>query len=87
MSGNLTTKNNKLRCSYHENHDHRIENSKTLKQFLEGLVNKGHLAKYVKVDEKMNKRDDEGSIDDEPHKRLAKRVVNGVLRQFMTLLV
>lgn len=38
MGGNPPTKNYKLRCSYHKDHGHQIENYKILKQFLEGLV-------------------------------------------------
>lgn len=49
LEGNPYARNTKLRRSYYKYHGHRTENYKTFKQFLEGLVSKGHLAKYVKA--------------------------------------
>ena len=52
MGGNPATRDKKLRCSYHKDFGHKTENCLTLKKFLEGLVNKGHLAEYIKGMEK-----------------------------------
>ena len=48
MGGDLSKRDANQRCSYHKDHGHRTENCKTLKQFLEKLVEQGHLANYVK---------------------------------------
>lgn len=48
MGGNPSSKDLKLRCSYHKDHDHKTKNCKTLKQFLERLVDQGHLVEYIK---------------------------------------
>ena len=53
----------------------------TLKKFLEGLVNKGHLAEYIKGVEKQKAKtvaaDDDS--DDEPAKRPANTLVTCVI--------
>ncbi|KAM7519034.1 hypothetical protein LguiB_017996 [Lonicera macranthoides] len=51
MFGDPKTRNSTLKCSYHKDHGHMTETCRTLKQFLEGLVEKGRLSKYVKRDE------------------------------------
>lgn len=35
--------------SYHKDHGNKTENCKTLKQFLEKLVEQGHLIEYLKA--------------------------------------
>lgn len=67
MGGNHSARNSKLHCSYHKDHGHRIENCKTLKQFLEGLVTKGHLAEYIKKGKTIRKCDDDEE-NEEPQK-------------------
>lgn len=79
MGGNTTARNSKLRCSYNKDHGHRIENCKTLKQFLEGLVLKGRLAEYIKGAEKAKKGVDDDEDDEDPSKRHANKLVTGVI--------
>lgn len=73
-------RNAKLRCLYHKDHGHIFENCKTLKQFLEGLVSKDHVAKYMKNVEK-GKKDggDDDDSDEEASKKLVNRVVAGII--------
>lgn len=80
MGGNPATRNSKLRCTYHKDHGHLIEHCKTLKQFLEGVVSKGHLAEYVKDIEKAKKKEN-GDIDEdeEPIKKPTNRLVTSVI--------
>lgn len=61
LGGDLNSRDMKLRCSYHKHHGHRTKNCKTLKQFLERLVEEGHLAKYVKPEGKKQERAKENS--------------------------
>ncbi|KAM7461661.1 hypothetical protein LguiA_029782 [Lonicera macranthoides] len=51
MFSDLKTQNSALKCSYHKNHGHMTETCRTLKQFLQGLVEQGILAKYMKRDQ------------------------------------
>ena len=74
MDGALNARNKKLRCSYHKDHGHRTENCKTLKQFLEGLVAKGHLDEYLGKAQKPEKVDVDNSDDDGPLKRQNKEI-------------
>lgn len=60
--GNESSKRDaNLHCSYHKNHIHQTKNYKTLKQFLERLVEQGHLAEYVKL---AGKGIDQGKLAD-----------------------
>lgn len=68
--GNPVARNTKFRWSYHKDHGHKTENCKTLKQVLEELVSKGHLAEYVNGAEKAKKNIDD---DEEPCKKQANR--------------
>lgn len=79
MGGDQSTRNKKLRCLYHKDHGHRTENCKTLKQFLEGLVANGHLAKYVGEAGNLKKVNVDRSDDDEPPKRQNNKEVIGVI--------
>ena len=69
MGGDPNARNKKLRCSYHKDHGYRTENCKTLKQFLEGLVTKGHLVEYLGEAEKPKRVNVSSSDDDGPPKR------------------
>lgn len=79
MDGNPAAMNSKLRCSYHKDNGHRTKNCKTLKQFLEGLVSKSHLAEYVKNAKKVKRNDSDDSGDGEPTKKPASKIVTGVI--------
>ena len=48
MGGHPSKRDTNQRCSYHKDYGHRTKNCKTLKQFLEKLIEQGHLANYVK---------------------------------------
>lgn len=71
-------RNSKLKCSYHKDYGHRTGNCKTLKQFLEGLVTKGHLAEYIKGVKKAKKNDDNDD-NKKPGKKPANILVISVI--------
>lgn len=48
MDENFSSLEPKLRFLYHKDHGHKMENCRTLKQFLKKLVEQGHLAEYMK---------------------------------------
>lgn len=48
MGKDPTKRKADLYCSYHKDHGHKTENCRTLKQFLEDLVEEGHLGEFVK---------------------------------------
>lgn len=77
--GNLAVRNTKLKCSYHKDDGHKIENCKTLKQFFEGFVSKGHLAEYVKGAEKAKKNINDDEDDEKLSKKWANKLVTGVI--------
>lgn len=56
MGCNLAVRNTKLRCFYHQDHGHKMQNCITVKKFLEGLVMKGHLTEYIKDAEKERRK-------------------------------
>lgn len=58
-------RNEKFYRPYQKHHGHKIKNCETLKKFLEELVTKGHLAKYIKQGEKAKKDN-----DDEEYKQI-----------------
>ncbi|XP_028121001.1 uncharacterized protein LOC114318332 [Camellia sinensis] len=50
MLGDPARRNQKLRCTYHQDRGHMTQNCKVLKQHLEDLVAAGHLRDYVDQD-------------------------------------
>lgn len=61
MGGDLSSRDAKLYYSYNKDHGHQTENCKTLQQFLERLVEQGHLAEYVKANRKKSDKAKENS--------------------------
>ncbi|KAM7502432.1 hypothetical protein LguiB_001336 [Lonicera macranthoides] len=51
MLGDPKMRNSSLKCFYHKDHGHATDTCRTLKQFLEELVEQGRLTKYTKRDE------------------------------------
>lgn len=48
MGSDSSFRDTKFRCSYQKDHGHKTKKCKTLKQFLERLVEQRHLYKYIK---------------------------------------
>ncbi|XP_028076156.1 uncharacterized protein LOC114278338 [Camellia sinensis] len=53
MLGYSTRRNQKLRCTYHQDKGHMTQNCKALKQHLEDLVAAGHLWDYIDQDKEV----------------------------------
>ncbi|XP_028127157.1 uncharacterized protein LOC114323696 [Camellia sinensis] len=47
MLGDPARRNQKLRCTYHQDRGHMTQNCRALKQHLEDLVAAGHLREYI----------------------------------------
>lgn len=77
MGSDLSTRDVKPRYSYHKDHWHKIENYKTLKQFLEGLIEQGHLSEYVRLTEK--KADQGKEVDEGMAVVQVNRLITGVI--------
>lgn len=77
MGSDLSTRDIKLRCSYYKDHWHKTKNCKTLKQFLERLVEQVHLTEYVKLDGK--KVDQSKEAEEKVDVVQANQLVTGVI--------
>ncbi|XP_028088139.1 uncharacterized protein LOC114288747 [Camellia sinensis] len=53
MLGDPARRNQKLRCTYHQNRGHMTQNCRALKQHLEDLVATGHLRDYIDQDKEV----------------------------------
>ncbi|XP_028127426.1 uncharacterized protein LOC114323931 [Camellia sinensis] len=51
--GDPARRNQKLRCTYHQDREHVTQNYKALKQHLEDLVAAGHLREYIDQDKEV----------------------------------
>ncbi|XP_028076948.1 uncharacterized protein LOC114278999 [Camellia sinensis] len=53
MLGDPARRNQKLRCTYHQDRGHMTQNCRALKQHLEDLVATGHLREYIDHDKEV----------------------------------
>lgn len=77
MGSDPSTRDTKLHCSYHKDHGHKMKNCKTLKQFLERIVEQGHLSEYIKTG---GRKTNQGKNANDRTKASNKEVVAGVIK-------
>ncbi|XP_028098582.1 uncharacterized protein LOC114298252 [Camellia sinensis] len=82
MLGDPAQRNQKLRCTYHQDRGHMTQNCRALKQHLEDLVAVGHLRDYVDQDKAVA---EQGNPPPEPNvehpPRLVINVIHGTTTQ------
>ncbi|XP_028055973.1 uncharacterized protein LOC114260114 [Camellia sinensis] len=82
MLGDLTRRNQKLRCTYHQDRGHMTQNCRALKQHLEDLVAAGHLRDYIDQDKEVSEQGNpplEPNVERPP--RLIINVIHGTATQ------
>ncbi|XP_028058877.1 uncharacterized protein LOC114262710 [Camellia sinensis] len=82
MLGDPTRRNQKLRCTYHQDRGHMTQNCRALKQHLEDLVAAGHLRDYIDQDKEVTEPGNplpEPNIEHPP--RLIINVIHGTATQ------
>ncbi|XP_028120889.1 uncharacterized protein LOC114318231 [Camellia sinensis] len=82
MMGDPARRNQKLRCTYHQDRGHMTQNYRALKQHLEDLVAAGHLRDYVDQDKEVTELGNpppEPNIEHPP--RLIINVIHGTTTQ------
>ncbi|XP_028068899.1 uncharacterized protein LOC114271482 [Camellia sinensis] len=82
MLGDPARRNQKLRCTYHQDRGHMTQNCRALKQHLEDLVVAGHLRDYIDQDKEVTKPGNpppEPNIEHPP--RLIINVIHGTTTQ------
>ncbi|XP_028069011.1 uncharacterized protein LOC114271597 [Camellia sinensis] len=82
MLGDPARRNQKLRCTYHQDRGHMTQNCRALKQHLKDLVAAGHLRDYIDQDKEMTKPGNpplEANIEHPP--RLIINVIHGTAIQ------
>ncbi|XP_028118786.1 uncharacterized protein LOC114316316 [Camellia sinensis] len=82
MLGDPARRNQKLRCTYHQDRGHMTQNCKALKQHLGDLVAAGHLRDYIDQDKEVTEQGNpppEPNIEHPP--RLIINVIHGTATQ------
>ncbi|XP_028115149.1 uncharacterized protein LOC114313037 [Camellia sinensis] len=82
MLGDPARRNQKLRCTYHQDRGHMTQNCRALKQHLEDLVTAGHLRDYIDQNKEMTGPGNpppEANIEHPP--RLIINVIHGIAIQ------
>ncbi|XP_028059904.1 uncharacterized protein LOC114263538 [Camellia sinensis] len=81
MLGDPARRNQKLRCTYHQDRGHMTQNCKALRQHLEDLVAAGHLRDYIDQDKEVAKP---GNPLPEPNVEHPPRLIINVIHRTAT---
>ncbi|XP_028066703.1 uncharacterized protein LOC114269577 [Camellia sinensis] len=78
MLGDPARRNQKLRCTYHQDRGHMTQNCRALKQHLEDLVAAGHLRDYIDQDKEVAEL---GNLLPEPNVEHPPRLIINVIHE------
>ncbi|XP_028069058.1 uncharacterized protein LOC114271654 [Camellia sinensis] len=81
MLGDPARRNQKLRCTYHQDKGHMTQNCRALKQHLEDIVAAGHLRDYIDQDKKVT---EPGNPPPEPNIEHPPRLIINVIHRTTT---